>query len=582
MAGSLAVTNVESRRRRLNRYELLAEIASGGMGSVLLARLGGAGGFERLFAIKVMHPHLTSDPQFVGMLLDEARVAARIHHPNVVATVDVGQHESFHYIVMDYVDGFPLARILDGAPFNRKERIRIVNRLLLDAMSGLTAAHTLRDATGARLGIVHRDVSPQNILIGTDGVGRLTDFGIALAASQLAVSQADPIRGKPSYLAPEQAAGKEVDLRADLWALGVVLWEGITGQRLFVADTEAATIEKVLSEPIPSPAAYFPDLPAELEALCLRALDRDPAQRPSSAREFAFELEHFAQEAALLADTHEVSDLLQSRLGVEIEGRRRAIQRYVSEVGGETAPATLRDVHGLPKLSEDALPPSARQRAPERLPVGLSTLPAARLLRTTPAATASETSPSKPRTLSGVFALFGLFVLGSITTLGLLHFRILNEVAPELAPLSADVDRTRRELTAAAAGLLPKKSGSEARTAPAAREGDALAEAVERAGARSSAETSARAPSAGAAPAAVRVASPPAALAMGTPAAGKRAARPVTEGGAQAARENPPVRRNVASDRVVSGAPRVRARDRRAQPENVPVLPVEENPYRLK
>ncbi|HEY8943020.1 MAG TPA: protein kinase, partial [Polyangiaceae bacterium] len=424
--------------RRLDRYELLAEIASGGMGRVLLARLGGAGGFQRLFAIKVLHPHLGDDPQFVEMLLEEARVAAKIHHPNVVATIDVRKHDDLHFIVMDYVDGFSLARVMDGSPFNRRERIRIVNRMLIDAMAGLEAAHELRGDDGEPLGIVHRDVSPQNILIGVDGVGRLTDFGIALLASHVPTSRQDTVKGKPSYLAPEQAAAGDVDRRADLWALGVILWEGLTGVRLFSAETEAGTVLKVVSEPIPSPEEYFPEIPADLEALCMRALDRDPARRHRSAREMAAELERVAQRSGLLADTHEVADLLRDRFGSETEVRRRAIQHYLAQVSVQ-GQAAAGAGHGLPKLGEFGDPVRLSGPLAERpQPVGLSTLPASRFLRTTPAGTSADAVPVSPARYTGLLALVALFGLGSLTVLVLLRFRLLDQVTPGfLVPTAA-------------------------------------------------------------------------------------------------------------------------------------------------
>ena len=247
------MSDVEISRRRLGRYELIAEIASGGMGIVCLARAVGVGGFRRLFAVKVMHPHLVKDQQFVAMLLDEAQLAARIHHPNVVATVDICTVDDCYFVVMDYVDGFQLLDVIEHDAISREQRIRLSNRILLDAMAGLEAAHSLKDDDGQPIGLVHRDVSPQNVMIGLDGIGRLTDFGIALAASRISASRPGTIKGKPSYMAPEQARAQTVDRRADVWALGVILWEALTGKRLFIGDNEAATVLKVIEMPIPSP-----------------------------------------------------------------------------------------------------------------------------------------------------------------------------------------------------------------------------------------------------------------------------------------------------------------------------------------
>jgi eukaryotic-like serine/threonine-protein kinase len=339
-------------RRRLDRYELIAEIASGGMGVVLLGRIAGAGGFERLFAMKMMHPHLMEEPQFVAMLLDEARVAAKIHHPNVVAMVDVCSTGTNYCLVMDYVNGFPLLDLLDHPQIPPSRRVRTILRILCDVMAGLEAAHNLRGDDGLPLGIVHRDVSPQNILVGIDGVARLTDFGIALAASRISASRPGMIKGKPGYMAPEQARAHKVDRRADLWALGVILWEAVTGQRLFTADTEAAVVLKVIEAPIPPLREVAPDTPAELEAICTRALHRDPNARYASAREMAADLERVAGPRGMLADSHEVSDLIRQTFAAEIDQRRKSIRRHIQAIGPNSGPITLREAYELPSLNE--------------------------------------------------------------------------------------------------------------------------------------------------------------------------------------------------------------------------------------
>lgn len=374
-------------RRRLDRYELIAEIASGGMGVVLLGRIAGAGGFERLFAIKMMHPHLMEEPQFVAMLLDEARVAAKIHHPNVVAMVDVCATGSNYCLVMDYVNGFPLLEILDHPQIPPQKRVRAVLRILTDVMSGLEAAHNLRGDDGLPLGIVHRDVSPQNILVGVDGVARLTDFGIALAASRISASRPGMIKGKPGYMAPEQARAGKVDRRADLWALGVILWEAVAGQRLFQADTEAAIVLKVIEAPIPPLREVVPDTPPELEAICARALQRDPAARYASAREMAADLERVAAPVHLLADSHEVSDLIRQTFAAEIDHRRKAIRRHIQAIGPNSGPITMREAYELPSLND--IPVSV-----EGVSGMTSRAPTAPLLLSTPIRRAPGSEPS--------------------------------------------------------------------------------------------------------------------------------------------------------------------------------------------
>ncbi len=341
-----------SRGRRLDRYELIAEIASGGMGVVVLARIAGAGGFERFFALKLMHPHLTADADFVGMLLDEARLAAKIHHPNVVSMVDIHSSEQGHCLVMDYVEGFQLLELLEHPELSPEQRIRLGNRILLDAMAGLEAAHNLRGDDGMTFGLVHRDVSPQNILVGLDGVGRITDFGIAQAATRIAASRPGMIKGKPAYMAPEQVRATRVDRRADIWALGVILWETLVGERLFPADSDAATVLAVVDKTIPPPSSLIHGLSPELDAVCLRALERDPGQRWDTAREMAGALERAASRAGLLADSHEVSDRVRQVFAVRIDRRKKAIRRNIAALGKVITPASGWDAYQLPSLDE--------------------------------------------------------------------------------------------------------------------------------------------------------------------------------------------------------------------------------------
>jgi serine/threonine protein kinase len=413
------VSEVRPPRRRLGRYELIAEIASGGMGMVCLGRLGGAGGFQRLFAVKVMHPHLLEDAQFVGMLLDEARLAARIHHPNVVATVDICTQDRLYYLVMDYVDGFQLLDVLDHPGLGTEERTRIVIRALIDAMMGLEAAHTLRTDDGEPIDLVHRDVSPQNILVGIDGISRLTDFGIALAASRISASRPGMIKGKPAYMAPEQARASRVDRRADLWAVGVILWEALTGRRLFVADTEAGVVMKVIEAPISTARAFSPNVSPELDEVCLRALDRDPAKRFSSARAMASALERAAAHAGLLADSHEVADRVRQLFSQEIDHRRRAIRAHAASIDPNGGQMLASDVYELPRLNE-RLPPGGDYSAsplPSASPAIDVTFPSAtpvvaQARQSAQGPTATELSAEvarKPRRNTG--ALVGLLAL---------------------------------------------------------------------------------------------------------------------------------------------------------------------------
>jgi len=248
--------------RQLGRYEILCQLATGGMAAVFIARAQGVAGFERLVAVKVLHPHLAHEEEFISMFLDEARLAARIRHPNVVATQDISDTEGDgFFLVMDYIEGDHLGSLL-GKSARQGKRIpqNITARLLIDALTGLSAAHSLLDENGQPLNIVHRDISPHNILVGTDGIGRLTDFGVAKAEVRMSSTRAGQFKGKLSYMAPEQASTGNCDQRSDLFAMGIILWESLTARRLFRGESNAATLSKILVDPIPMPSEVAPEL----------------------------------------------------------------------------------------------------------------------------------------------------------------------------------------------------------------------------------------------------------------------------------------------------------------------------------
>jgi serine/threonine-protein kinase len=288
-------------RVRFGRYETLAHIASGGMAAVYLGRVLGAGGFERVVAIKAMHKDFAQDPTFVAMFLDEARLAARVRHPNVVATLDVQEGPSGLYIVMEYVEG-PSLSAVRRALGARGERIPlgVALRILVDALLGLHAAHEQTGPDGAPLHIVHRDVTPQNILVSVDGVSKITDFGVARAESRLSQSKSGSIKGKLAYMPPQQVRAEPLDRRADVYAAGVVLWELLVGQRLFQADNDGALLYHVMGGAQRSPREAGADVPEVLDRAVMRALALDVEARYPSALAFAEALEGAAAEASIL------------------------------------------------------------------------------------------------------------------------------------------------------------------------------------------------------------------------------------------------------------------------------------------
>ncbi|MEO6420601.1 MAG: serine/threonine-protein kinase [Polyangiaceae bacterium] len=273
------------------RYLFDAELASGGMGTVHLGLLLGPAGFSRTVAIKRLHPQFAKDAEVARMFVDEAKLAARVRHPNVVPTVDVVTDEGEPFLVMEYVHGESLAALIRTAG-ERNERIppEIAAAIVAGALHGLQAAHDARDEKGERLDIIHRDVTPQNVLVGVDGVARVLDFGIAKAAGRSGNTREGEVKGKLGYMAPEQFK-TGVSIASDIYGAGVCLWEALTAQRLFSGDNESVVLAKVLAGIVVRPSKRAPDVPAPLDDVTLRALARDPAVRFSSAREMANALE---------------------------------------------------------------------------------------------------------------------------------------------------------------------------------------------------------------------------------------------------------------------------------------------------
>jgi serine/threonine-protein kinase len=262
------------------RYELLGELASGGMATVYLARMRRQSmAFSRLVAIKCMHPQFSKDPSFVSMFLDEARLTARLRHPNVVPTLDIVAEDGQLLLVMEYIEGPSLAMLLRAGKA-KATRIppAIACAIVHDLLLGLHAAHD-----GAPLAIIHRDVSPQNVLVGHDGLARVHDFGVAKARQNKHQSVETEIKGKIPYMPPEQLYGERIDHRVDVYAAGVTLWETLVGQRLFDGPDEAAIVMKITSEPVPRPSSRVVDLPPAVDAIVMRALSREARERYPSA-----------------------------------------------------------------------------------------------------------------------------------------------------------------------------------------------------------------------------------------------------------------------------------------------------------
>lgn len=278
--------------RIIGRYALFAQIAAGGMAAVHLGRLLGQAGFSRTVAIKRLHPHLAQDPEFVSMLLDEARLAARIRHPNVVSTIDVVALEGELLVVMEYVHGESLGRLL-GKLRQRSATVppAIASAIMAGTLYGLHSAHEAKSESGIPLQIIHRDVSPQNVMVGADGVARVVDFGVAKAAGRLQETREGQLKGKIRYMAPEQLKRGEVDRAADIYAASVVLWECLTGKRLFDDDNEWQIAHSIVEGATTPPSKLAPGVPPELDAIVMKGLSPDRTKRYKTAFEMAAALE---------------------------------------------------------------------------------------------------------------------------------------------------------------------------------------------------------------------------------------------------------------------------------------------------
>ena len=304
---------------RVDRYVLEDQIAIGGMGAVYRATMESEVG-GRTVALKIIHPHLAQIERFRKMFVDEVRVVSSIQHQNIGAVIDFGVSNGTPFLVMEWLHGQPLSRVIaEGHRSAAGLPAWLAVRSVVEAARGLHAAHELRDAKGQPLAIVHRDVSPSNIHVLFSGAIKVIDFGIARARGRLTDATAPgEVRGKVAYMAPEQIRGEGVDRRIDVWALGVVLWEGLTGRRLFRADTDATTMLAVLTKDIPPVTAFVPDIPDEVELVVSEALARDPEERLGSALELADRLENYLYSLGRPSGPSQVSAWMQENFEAEL------------------------------------------------------------------------------------------------------------------------------------------------------------------------------------------------------------------------------------------------------------------------
>jgi serine/threonine-protein kinase len=313
------------------RYQVLKKLDAGGMAEIFLAKSLSIQGMEKQVAIKRVLPSLTKNEKFIAMFLDEARLSIALNHANIVQVFDVSQSGGTYFIVMEYVDGFNVRHLFQRASeVGYRIPVPIACYILIEVCKGLEHAHTKRDSEGKHLRIVHRDLSPPNVLVSRSGEVKITDFGLAKATSQLSRTDPGVVKGKYSYLSPEVTEGKAADLRADIFAAGIVLWELLSNRRLFFGKTDVETVDLVRKAEVPSLGKLDPQVGPELESIVNKALARDPRKRYTSAREMGEDLANYLAKSGLKATSFDLAQTLEHLFGLtgtegtEIPAQRQA------------------------------------------------------------------------------------------------------------------------------------------------------------------------------------------------------------------------------------------------------------------
>ncbi|HEX8954043.1 MAG TPA: serine/threonine-protein kinase, partial [Polyangia bacterium] len=304
----------------IGKYEVLQRLAAGGMAEIFLARVVGVLGFDKLVVIKRILPHLASRHDFIQMFLDEARIATTLDHANIVQTHEVGVHGKSYFMVMEYLAGEDVRSIVRRIAGSATARVPLEHALTIavGVAAGLHYAHEKRDRDGKPLDIVHRDVTPQNVIVTYDGAVKLLDFGIAKASNRINETRSGSFKGKVPYMSPEQCRGEPLDRRSDLFSLGILLHELTLCRRLFRGETDFQILKQIAEGPIVRPRAVDAAYDARLEAIVMKALERDPARRFQTARQLQQALEELAHDLRLRLSPLALADYLQGLFGEKI------------------------------------------------------------------------------------------------------------------------------------------------------------------------------------------------------------------------------------------------------------------------
>ncbi|AKJ00567.1 serine/threonine-protein kinase [Archangium gephyra] len=403
--------------RRFGKYVLIRKLAEGGMAEIFLAKQLGAEGFERDVVIKCMHEHLTQHREFVSMFLDEARLAARLHHPNIVQITDLGMADNRYFICMEYLAGEDLEAVFGATQYQGQGvPIPIAARIILSALEGLEFAHGYQEQ-GRPLELVHRDISPSNIFVTYQGTVKVLDFGIAKASSRMTQTQPGFLKGKWGYMSPEQARGdQQLDGRSDLFSLGVTFHELLTMRRVFERDTELGVLLALMDQPIPPPSTHRPDVPPALDRIVMKALERRREDRYASAAEMRADLEEFLRGTASIPGVSQLAQYLQGVFGAANVERKTKIPS-LSELGAHTLSPQQEEPLGTEKT---LVRPSVRVTAIEALeppPPESQRLPTGPALAAVPNPVPVPASPPPARS-TGLSVAMGAFGAVALLALG--------------------------------------------------------------------------------------------------------------------------------------------------------------------
>jgi serine/threonine protein kinase len=354
---------------QVGKYQLLRRIATGGMAELFLARAVAIHGFEKLVVLKRILPQHAESDEFIRMFLAEARLAATLHHPNIVQVYDIGEDDNAYFFTMEYVQGQDLRKLVRAArKADRALPLEHILHIVMGIAAGLHHAHEKIGTDGRPLGIVHRDVSPSNVLVTYEGGVKIVDFGIAKAATAQSATIAGTLKGKIPYMSPEQCRGESVDRRSDIFSIGTLLWELTTGARLFTGDNEFAMINLVAAGTVPPPSTVRPDYPPELEAIVMRALTADRESRYTTALDLQIDLEDFAREARLPVSSARMSKFMRELFSEEIRQSTLLLQERLDEQPTMPRPALSREMLlGLSNPSMVVEPESASDMTPSEL-----------------------------------------------------------------------------------------------------------------------------------------------------------------------------------------------------------------------